>query len=88
MIRLPDGMRERIRDAAEKTGRSMNAEIVARIESTFQMDELFGEPSPALTDIKAVLDAESAARAEMQEMIDAIAEQMGVKLKPRPADPE
>ena len=35
MLRLPDGMRERIAQAAEKEGRSMNAEIVRRLETTF-----------------------------------------------------
>jgi hypothetical protein len=35
MIRLPDGMRDRIRLAAEKHGRSMNAEIVSVLELHF-----------------------------------------------------
>ncbi|WP_333900423.1 Arc family DNA-binding protein [Agrobacterium pusense] len=35
MIRLPDGMRDRIRDSAEKNNRSMNAEIVAVLEEAF-----------------------------------------------------
>jgi len=32
MVRLPEGMRERIRLEADNNGRSMNAEIVARLE--------------------------------------------------------
>jgi hypothetical protein len=39
MLRLPDGMRDRIRDAADTNNRSMNAEIIARLE------ESFGPPS-------------------------------------------
>lgn len=39
MLRLPDGMRERIRLAAEENGRSMNSEILAALE------ERFPEPS-------------------------------------------
>lgn len=35
MLRLPDGMRDRIKTAAAKNNRSMNAEIVARIEASF-----------------------------------------------------
>ncbi|KKA13694.1 hypothetical protein VP03_12190 [Sinorhizobium meliloti] len=35
MVRLPEGMRDRIADAADRNGRSMNAEIVARLEWTF-----------------------------------------------------
>ncbi|MBB3811457.1 Arc family DNA-binding protein [Pseudochelatococcus contaminans] len=34
MLRLPDGMRDRIRAEADKHGRSMNAEIIARLEAT------------------------------------------------------
>lgn len=32
MVRFPDGMRERLRASAEANGRSMNAEIVERLE--------------------------------------------------------
>ncbi len=38
MLRLPDGMRDRIKAAAEKNGRSMNAEIVNALESVFSKD--------------------------------------------------
>lgn len=37
MLRLPDGMREKIKVAAEANKRSMNAEIVARLEATFRV---------------------------------------------------
>lgn len=33
VLRLPDGMRDRIKAEAEKSGRSMNAEIVARLDA-------------------------------------------------------
>ncbi|CAH0133380.1 hypothetical protein SRABI05_00104 [Agrobacterium fabrum] len=35
MIRLPEGMRDRIKESAEKNNRSMNAEIVAVLEDAF-----------------------------------------------------
>lgn len=35
MLRLPDGMRERIKSAAERNGRSMNAEIVSTLEQAY-----------------------------------------------------
>ncbi len=35
MLRLPDGMRDRIKLAAERNGRSMNAEIVRALENAF-----------------------------------------------------
>lgn len=40
IVRMPPGMRDRVRAAAEKHGRSMNAEIVAILQ------EAFPEPSP------------------------------------------
>ena len=40
IIRLPDGMRDRIKAAAEKSNRSMNAEIIATLE------EKYPAPSP------------------------------------------
>lgn len=35
IVRFPDGMRDRIREEAENNNRSMNAEIIARLESSF-----------------------------------------------------
>lgn len=35
IVRFPDGMRDRIAEAAKLNNRSMNAEIVARLEATF-----------------------------------------------------
>ncbi|MES2634007.1 MAG: Arc family DNA-binding protein [Pseudomonadota bacterium] len=35
-LRLPDGLRDRISEAAKTTGRSMNSEIVARLLQTFE----------------------------------------------------
>ncbi|MGX1587351.1 Arc family DNA-binding protein [Brevundimonas diminuta] len=49
MLRLPDGMRDRIRAAAEANGRSMNAEIVAALSEKFpepvdpELDELLAK---------------------------------------------
>lgn len=38
IVRFPEGMRDQVARAAEKNGRSMNAEIVARIARTFDQD--------------------------------------------------
>lgn len=35
MLRLPDGMRDRIKSAADANGRSMNAEIVSALEDKY-----------------------------------------------------
>lgn len=40
VIRPPEGMRERIKAAAAEAGRSMNAEIVNRLEWTFENGSL------------------------------------------------
>lgn len=39
VVRFPDGMRDQITGAAKAAGRSMNAEIVHRLESSFQLPE-------------------------------------------------
>lgn len=45
MLRLPDGMRDRIAEAAKRNRRSMNAEIVARLEMSLET-----EPSNEIRD--------------------------------------
>lgn len=37
-LRLPDGMRDKLKDAAQKGNRTLNAEIVSRLEFSFQAD--------------------------------------------------
>jgi hypothetical protein len=43
MTRIPEGLRRKIEREAEQNGRSMNAEIIHRLESSFrrQTDQLF-----------------------------------------------
>ncbi len=36
IVRFPDGMRDRLKDAAAANNRSMNAEIVARLQESFE----------------------------------------------------
>jgi hypothetical protein len=68
LVRFPDGLRDRIRDAAKESGRSMNAEIVHRLEKTFEAgtlmtreefqalsDGLHAGIQDALTDPEAIL---------------------------------
>ncbi|MGO7370583.1 Arc family DNA-binding protein [Rhizobium leguminosarum] len=35
-LRLPEGMRERVKAAADASGRSMNAEVIDRLERSFE----------------------------------------------------
>lgn len=37
-VRMPEGLRDKLREAAAANGRSMNAEIVKRLEDTFEID--------------------------------------------------
>ncbi len=60
VVRLPDGMRERIAEAAEMNARSMNAEIVARLQESFEprtvnIDMTVGEDA-TVRDIQRVLE--------------------------------
>lgn len=50
-LRFPDGMRDEIRRAAEASGRSMNAEIIARLEDSFK-----NRPESSLADFQAVMN--------------------------------
>jgi len=47
MLRMPEGMREQIRLSAEHYGRSMNAEIVARLRESFDSEKQLEEVSKA-----------------------------------------
>src|SRR5262249_24910990 len=38
MTRIPEGLRRKLEREAEQNGRSMNAEIILRLESSFQRD--------------------------------------------------
>jgi hypothetical protein len=54
MLRMPEGMRDRIAEEAAKNKRSMNAEIVARLEETFQADDRY-----SVKQIQGPFDAET-----------------------------
>lgn len=60
VVRFPDGMRERLKLAAEANKRSMNAEIVARLQQTLDED--------------AALDPERLDYALVREMLTALRE--------------
>lgn len=44
VVRLPEGMRERLSDAAKDRLRSMNSEIVQRLEDSLRADAVASEP--------------------------------------------
>ena len=58
IVRLPDGMRDRIAEAAKANGRSMNAEIVHRLEQSFtqQATDAVAQIHAMVTEIRAEFD--------------------------------
>ncbi len=60
VLRLPDGMRVRIRAAAEAGGRSMNSEIVARLETSFSEGESNPDLMATITEYTRKMDAQIA----------------------------
>ncbi|AVR88999.1 Arc family DNA-binding protein [Thauera aromatica] len=66
VVRFPDGMRDRLKEAAHANGRSMNAEIVARLQASFE------QPAPAnirlidrISDSPSIVDEIAAKLAQM-----------------------
>ena len=49
-LRLPDGMRDRLKGDAALQGRSMNAEIVARLEASYRPQDRLAEKMKLLGD--------------------------------------
>ncbi len=50
MVRFPPGLRNRIKEEAEKSGRSMNSEIIARLEASFLFSDTDAEFQSVLAD--------------------------------------
>lgn len=64
VLRFPDGLRDRVKEKAEANGRSMNAEIVAAIESAIDMPDLNA------SDLRRMLDEERAMSARTETMME------------------
>ena len=64
IVRFPDGMRDQIKKSAEANGRSMNAEIVARLQATFSTPDaliISGDPNSiasaeSLSELRGLLE--------------------------------
>lgn len=79
LVRLPEGMRERITEEAKRAGRSMNAEIVHRLEQSFHEMQVYHYGNPEVEDlIKTVIEDQRLAhkniieeqRASQQKILD------------------
>lgn len=73
LVRMPDGMRDRLKDAAKANNRTMNAEIVARLEDSFQ-------PKKPLTisadDMQVLLETDKHAKQVFAEQMQKAASQL------------
>lgn len=70
-LRLPPEMRDQLKEAAEANKRSMNAEIVSRLQDSFQVDASlpYGDLSDPQAFARVLVDAM------------ALAQKSGVKMK-------
>ncbi|WP_136685700.1 Arc family DNA-binding protein [Falsirhodobacter xinxiangensis] len=66
-VRFPDGLRDKIKNAADTNNRSMNAEIVARLEASF--DAGIADPADVVRIMKMIADHTEAVKA-VSEKID------------------
>ena len=66
-LRFPPGLRDKLKVAADRNSRSMNAEIVARLVETFENDDVMESPSAAAEALKPILDMAKADLAERYE---------------------
>ena len=79
MVRLPDGMRAKIRDAAKAHNRNMNGEIIARLEASFAEAE--GGDLAAIS--ASAGDLEQRVSALERAMLAVIADERGEPLEKR-----
>lgn len=70
MVRLPDGMRDKIKAAAHASKRNMNGEIIARLEATFEAERQGNHFGAVGVSTSAVLGAP--AEAELEARVKAL----------------
>ena len=80
-FRLPQALYLKLKQAAELQHRSLNTELVMRLESTFA--EALAEAQQPLQDIRSVLSSTKLGDVLTQKEIDAIAERMVKLTQPR-----
>jgi hypothetical protein len=62
MTRIPEGLRRQLERAAVRNGRSMNAEIISRLEHSFTAPKLAAEVAFGVTNAHLARDQEFASR--------------------------
>lgn len=91
MLRLPDGMRERLKTVAELNGRSMNSEIIDVLKSHLDADDFIRNSTPlpggninneyhhSKADIAFELSQTPATRSDIDEIISILKDLVGDK---------
>lgn len=77
MVRFPEGMRGKLKDQAARNGRSLNAEIVARL------DESFGRRSSSDPGLDMLMNDIKHYREQLREMQNELAEEIYAMRKRR-----
>lgn len=75
-LRLPPGLRERIKEKADANGRSMNAEIIASVESAIDAPDLHASDLRRLLDVERSINAKTGTMLEAQ--FDLLADYKGI----------
>lgn len=85
MLRLPDGMRDKIKASAERNGRSMNAEVVHALQFYFDFEDLNQSRPVAPEQPEDIMEEPTIRVANSNSEIDAaiveMAEKLAVQLK-------
>lgn len=78
VLRMPDGMRDRVEGLAETNHRSMNAEIIRRLERSFFTTDLVAQQNQLIAHLQATIDTlcktaiSEGAGPELRAAIDAV----------------
>jgi plasmid stability protein len=85
IVRFPDGMRDRLKDAAAENGRSLNAEIVKRLERTIAWDAFQAEHHSYFADLQRAAGDEVPLDAQLDADTEA---EFSLNAPPSPKSPD
>ncbi len=71
-VRMPEELKAALSAKAEENKRSLNAEVVARLEETIKQDEKFNNSSFGYENILDVLNDEESRADDLQDKIDSV----------------
>ncbi len=76
VVRLPDGMRDRVADVARQNHRSMNSEIIDRLEQSLLAEELKAELTRAYRVIDRLLQDVAPTQDDILEVLHLVRKQI------------